>query len=97
MPRSIATAVAMPVQRRVQETVHCGMGDRVHRGAAVQTADRMGHQTALWTVRQIAAEIAEGITRGAQEGEMNPAGQVTMTWPVSAVSQLAVLYSIRYT
>jgi len=87
----------MPVQRRVQETVHCGMGDRVHCGAAARMADNMGHRIALRVVSEIAAEMAEGITRGAQEGEMNPAGQVTMTWPVSAVSQLAVLYSMSYT
>jgi len=87
----------MPALRRVRVTMHCGIGDRMHCGAAVRMADNMGHRIALWTVRRIAAEIAEGITRGAQEGEMNPAGQVTMTWPVSAVSQLAVLYSMSYT
>jgi len=95
VPRSIATAVAMPVQRRVQETVHCGMGDRVHCGAAVQTADRMGHQTALWTVRRIAAEMAEGITRGAQEGEMSPVGQAALLTAVGSWPRLAIFFTER--
>ena len=90
-------AVAMPVLRRVLEVGHCGIGDRMHCGAAVRMADRMGHQTALWMVSRIAAEIAEVITGGAQEEEMSWFRQVAVTWPVSVILRLAALYRYCYT
>ena len=58
-------------------------------------AGRMGHQTALWTVSQIAVEIAEGIAGGAQEGEMSPVGQAALLTAVRSWLRLAIFFTER--